>query len=442
MCDTFVALGNATLDGAIIFGKNSDRDPNEAHHLLLLPASDHMEGEEVQLTYIRIPQVRHTHKVLLSKPFWIWGAEMGANEHGVVIGNEALFTKIPYDKQPGMIGMDLLRLALERAGTADAAVKVIIELLERYGQGGNCGFDHPIFYHNSFLIVDRQEAWVLETAGKMWAAEKVVDVRSISNAITIGNQWDMASEGLVEFAIERGWCKKREEFNFARCYSDFLYTTFCDGRNRQSCTTKILEEHKGKITLERAMGILRHHRGDEKPGWSPDGALLGADVCMHAGFGPIRISQTTGSMIAHLGKELDTFWVTGTAAPCTGIFKPVWLDTGLPDTGVEPTGTYQPDCLWWQHELLHREVLRNYPLRGLAYRSKRDQMEAKFIEGARDVVNENFSTRQRLSERCFTAAREALPEWLTDVRAIPAKPQAFYYQNAWKKINQDARIPI
>ena len=30
MCDTLVAIGNATDDGSVIFGKNSDRPPKEA----------------------------------------------------------------------------------------------------------------------------------------------------------------------------------------------------------------------------------------------------------------------------------------------------------------------------------------------------------------------------------------------------------------------------
>lgn len=66
------------------------------------------------------------------------------------------------------------RLGLERADTAEKAVDVIAALLGEYGQGGSCMEDECGFtYHNSFLVSDRKEAWVLETSGKYWAAEKV-----------------------------------------------------------------------------------------------------------------------------------------------------------------------------------------------------------------------------------------------------------------------------
>ncbi|HMN61183.1 MAG TPA: carcinine hydrolase/isopenicillin-N N-acyltransferase family protein, partial [Anaerolinea sp.] len=127
----------------MIFGKNSDREPNEAQEVVMLPAKDYPAGSEVRCTYRSIPQARHTHAVLLLKPFWMWGAEMGANEFGVVIGNEAVFTRVKMEKGDGLIGMDYLRLALERAHNADEALDVMTELLAEYGQGGNCGFTHP-----------------------------------------------------------------------------------------------------------------------------------------------------------------------------------------------------------------------------------------------------------------------------------------------------------
>ncbi len=348
MCDTVVALGNVTADGVTIFGKNSDREPNEAHHLLRVPSAKHVPGSRVQCTYIEVPQVGETYEVLLAKPFWIWGAEMGANEHGVAIGNEAVFTKVPYEKKPGLIGMDLLRLALERARTAREALDVITALLETYGQGGNCGFQHPIYYHNSFIIADPTDAWVLETAGRQWAAEQVRDIRTISNGITIQGEWDLASDDLVQYAVERKWCRGRDDFNFARCYSEPVYTRFSDCRHRECRTRDVLAAARGAITVEHVMNALRDHGEGAGPGWTPGRGITGAEVCMHAGFGPIRQSQTTGSMVSHLAPGTQAHFVTGTAAPCISLFKPVWLGAELPDTGPTPTGTYDGATLFWR----------------------------------------------------------------------------------------------
>ena len=186
MCDTFATR---TEDG-VLLAKNSDRDPNEAQTLRWYAAADHPPGSLLRVTWSTLEQVAHTHAIAVSQPWWMWGAEMGANEHGVTIGNEAVFTRRSgRARRTGseLLGMDLLRLALERSTTREEAVQVIVTLLERHGQGGSCSHEHPRFsYHNSFLVADPAGVVVLETAGRHWATEDVAGRgRSISNGLTI-----------------------------------------------------------------------------------------------------------------------------------------------------------------------------------------------------------------------------------------------------------------
>ena len=443
MCDTIVALGNSTQDGSVLFAKNSDRDPNEAHEIVVIPAAQHQPGEKVKLTYIEIPQVAETYRVLLSRPFWIWGAEMGSNEFGVTIGNEAVFTREPYQKEPGLIGMDFLRLGLERARSAAAALDTIIDLLEQYGQGGNCGYAHPFFYHNSYLICDAYEAWVLETAGREWAAEKVKDIRSISNGLTIGNKWDRASTGLVSHAVEKGWCKNEADFNFSRCYSDPLITYFADARRRQACTLDSLAAKKGSLTVADMMGTLRTHAHPGKRPFTPGHGLTGADVCMHAGWGPVRTSQSAGSMVAALHKNEAIYWLTGTAAPCTSTFKPVWLDAGIPASVKAPQANYDSSALFWRHELLHREILKDYAARIPVLTESRDQLEQTFRIQAAELAQAPLPKRAAFTADCFARVNAAEADWLDRVADLPLKNRnSFYYEAFWNKLNKVVGLQI
>jgi hypothetical protein len=86
----------------------------------------------VECTYLDIPQVPETYEVLLSRPFWLWGCEMGINEFGDAIGNEAVFTGQPCEKAPGLIGMDFIHLSLERAdGARDALDTSCVRICHR-----------------------------------------------------------------------------------------------------------------------------------------------------------------------------------------------------------------------------------------------------------------------------------------------------------------------
>lgn len=440
MCDTFVALSNSTQDGSVLFGKNSDREPNEAQCVVTIPAMDHPNGSKVKCTYIEIPQINHTHAVILSKPFWMWGAEMGSNEFGVTIGNEAVFTRVPYEKGPSLTGMDLLRLALERSTTAGEGLKTITTLLETNGQGGNCGYAHPFYYHNSFLIADMKEAWILETAGKQWAAVKVKDVGAISNHITIEKEWDVCSDGLIDFALENGYCKRQTDFNFRKAYSDPIFTFFSDAKNRNSCTLDFLKINIGKLKLTDVFNLLRNHRPDDS-NWSPDKKVSGTDVCMHAGFGPIRINQTVGSLVSQLTPEMQTHWVTGTAAPCTSLFKPVWIDAGAPTAYATLSGKYDDQSLWWQHEILHRRTLRNYQQRLASFKKERDAREANLIELATQMSNKTTDERKIFSDLCTKREMEDTDRWKDLVQSDGRSDKTiFYYKMAWNKFNKEAAI--
>jgi len=368
VCDTLVRV----LPGRVLFAKNSDRDPNEAQLLDWQPRRDHAPGESLRCTWISIPQASRTHAVLLSRPFWMWGAEIGANEHGVAIGNEAVFTRQPY-APTGLTGMDLLRLGLERGATAAEAVEVITSLLETYGQGGGCGHENrALTYHNSFLVADPRGAFVLETAGRRWQAERVTGAWSISNGLTLPG---MREEGdRLRTYVSR--CRLRRARTFAAA--------------QEACDVGDL------------MQALRDHGDGPAPRYHLLNGAMHAP-CMHAG-GVLVGSQTTASWVSELRADGVMHWVTGTAAPCTSLFKPVRVESPL-DPGPLPTDRADTHSLWWRHEKLHRRVMRD-PARLLPlFAGDRDALEARWLEDTPE------------SAAAFAEGDRCLEEWTGRVTA-------------------------
>ena len=438
MCDTMIALPGCTADGSMLFAKNSDREPNEPHIIVKVPSRIIKPGESTKCTYISV--VNHegrkltTNAAMLFKPSWIWGAEMGVNEKGLVIGNEAVFTKEKVEDKT-LLGMDILRLALEICSSAREALEYITALIENYGQGGKAGYTQNLKYHNSYIIADHQEAYVLETAGRHWAYEKVRDVRSISNTLSIRRSYDGASRRLVENAIEKGWCKGREEFDFKKSYESKLHPHFTKGDARRSTAEGLLREKAGSLEVSDMKAILRSHNGNNRVESFRNGSM--GCICMHAGGGLIT-SQTTGSLVVRLKDGNINIWATGSSIPCISVFKPVWL-TSLEDELFSEQRQEALVQYWRNIELFHRQVLCGDISKLEAYNNNRDSLEQELEELAETADNDGRKAeithyammREQEIIKSFTEGREMKSD-----KSINAKQGSLYYRMYWKDQNK------
>ncbi len=427
MCDTMVALGNSTHDGSVIFAKNSDRSPNEPLITVRVPRKKYRKGEKLRCTYIEVDQAEETYEVLLLKPSWLWGAEMGCNEFGLNIGNEAVFTKEKYAKT-GLTGMDMLRIALERCQTSEEALDMLILLLAKYGQGGNCGYDKNFTYHNSFLIADKTSAWVLETAGQYWAAEQVRDIRNISNRLSIGGRFDRAHPDLVSHAVKKGWCKNEADFDFARCYSDPLFTRFSGSLSRQTAGAKVLDGEKGRITTTTMKKILRSH--DAKTEGKQFTRHCLASVCMHGGF--LIGDHTTGSYIASLSEKACTYLITGSSTPCLAVFKPYWLVPGE-TFAFNESETDQAVLYWRRREMLHRLVIQNQIPSLQSYLAARDQLEESFDRAIAALDYTDHGKLLEIMEQASAAETELIEQTLNSATGRPNIKGGLFFRHYWKK---------
>ena len=364
-CDTMVVTRAASAKKRNIFGKNSDRDAAEAQLIEYYPPADHSIGEKLKCTYITIDQVPHTYGMIGSRPWWIWGFEMGTNECGVTIGNEAEWSNVPVPEEEALLGMDLLRLGLERGSTAREALAVIIDLLEKYGQGGACRFGSTAKdsgYHNAFMLMDKDEAYLLETVSRHWAWKKIEGARSISNIYSLEDDYDEASAGIEDFAREMGLEVDEGKLNFSKTFLLLNYH-YMGGFYRLNWANEELQKKSGSLTPESVRKILQgHYEGTFMENrWSSVGGFVPC-VCMH-GCRPTG-TQTAASCIVEYHdspyKELAfTYWASLTP-PCCSVSIPLFNIGYVPKQLGIGGGTYSQNSFWWRQNRMTSDVEMNY----------------------------------------------------------------------------------
>ena len=402
-CDTWVALGDVTTCGYTILAKNSDRPTFGCQPLVMHPRRKWPRGSTIDLARVTIPQAGETYATLGSSPYWSWGYEEGINEHSVAVGNEAIYTRVlaadiashKAGKGPklGPTGMDLVRLGLERGKTARESLNAIAAVIQKHGQFGSASptRGHGGAYHNSFIIADPTEAWVLETAGSHWVAKRIgKGTTSISNGVSLGTDFNLTSAGVIRHAITRGWwpADKTIQFHFQHAYSK-------DTRKGQPVATAVHPRAK------RSRRLLRQKAPRIDPRWM-----------MHIARSPgIDMNATASSCVAVLPgtrDQLPVFWWCP-AVPSASCYVPFFVHgSGLPRI-VSAAGTYgtrnespsktardkfSDRSYWWLFRDLSDRVRSDAKARLPVVREAFDALEKQFESGLPDVVKKAAQLRK------------------------------------------------
>ena len=234
-CTNFLVGKNASTDGSTFITYNAD-----SYYLFgalyHYPAKIHPKGAIRQIhdwdtgKYLgEIPEAEQTYNVIGN-----------INEFQVAIGETTYGGREELVDSTGIMDYgSLIYVALQRSKTAREAIKIMTDLVEKYG-----------YYSSgeSFSIADPNEVWIMEMIGKgvgrkgaVWVALKMPDdcISAHANQARIttipfkDKKNCMYSKDVVTFAREKGYFTGKDaEFSFSDTYAPLDYSALriCEAR--------------------------------------------------------------------------------------------------------------------------------------------------------------------------------------------------------------------
>ncbi len=235
-CTNLIVGKAASADGSVIVSYNAD-SYGMYGNLYRHVGSKHQKGEMRKIyewdtnKYLgEIPQAPVTYNVV---------GQM--NEHQVSICETTFGGREELVDSTAIIDYgSLIYIGLERSTTAREAIKIMTDLVAKYG-----------YYSEgeTFTIADKNEAWVMEMVGKgpgskgaVWVAVRIPDdcisAHANQSRITRFDMKDkenvMYAKDVVKFAREKGFFtgKKDSDFSFRDAFNplDFGGIRYCDAR--------------------------------------------------------------------------------------------------------------------------------------------------------------------------------------------------------------------
>jgi len=309
-----------------------------------------------------------------------------------MIGNEAVSGREFPERRWGLIGMDILRLALERADTAANAVEIMGWLLETYGTGGDPAYRIPSFNGN-YIVADTKEAYIFESCQRYWAAKKVDDIGYISNCYSIQDDYSIIGKNVVKEVVEKGWADSNDRINVAKAFSkDDCIFGEAEGYLRYTRLSKLME-NRALFTPKMMMNNLRDHYDGEDYGkllYSPASAKLPC-ICSHPGgvSGCASAASVVSILKANAPEPFKFIYWGSMSPPCCSIFRPYYNISWLPDDLQHAHALYDDNDQWWVFTELERYIALNYEKFALKIRHGFNELENEFIAES-DMLEKDF----------------------------------------------------
>ena len=301
-----------------------------------------------------------------------------SNEHSLFITETTFGGRAELEDPNGGIDYgSLIYITLQRAKTAREAIDIIVDLANTYGYCSS---------GESFSLIDREEAWIMELIGKgpedkgiVWVARRIPDgyVSAHANQARITTfPWNdpencIYAPDVADVARKHGWFEgKDEEFSFAEAYAplDFgamrgcearvwaffrtvaddmdQYEDYAMGHNKEN-RMPLWVQPREKVTAKVLMDCMRDHYEGTKMDMTTDiGA--GGEACpyrwrpMYFEVDGVEYCNERATATQQTG-----FWLVGQARPeKVGI---LWFGTDdaatSPLTPIYVNSTVVPECL-------------------------------------------------------------------------------------------------
>lgn len=403
VCTTFCAAGSRSENHRPLIGRNCDRHIGDPPSTEFFPAADHAAGEMVACTCITIPQVIHTYAFWGSRISSGFSVEHGVNEHGVTVVVNAMHSVVDTSEDDaGLIMGDYVRLALERAETAKDAARVVTGLVEQYGQNAGQGNGPCHKQEAGFFFADPQEAWRLETAGRMWVLERVTDrAWAMTNCYGIETKFEHIEPRLSAYAQEHRFTPVNGKLSFARDMNE-TGLNYLGNLLRVRRMQQMLDREQSPITLPFTMRALRDHYESEPlltPYHSVSDAVI-PSICMHPHIS--ADAKTDSSFILTYDEDLGPVCWMCYSCPCTSAYIPIYFTGYLPTLLETKSCTYDTGSLWWTMEWLSIVAEMDYARYAPTVRRRLDTVEQRFL--TESTIVEDLARKEIQKGHRLTAA--------------------------------------